>query len=250
MPTNIEDDVFYTLDEEKRELVANGIQIGDGFGVYMVISKKYITGDKRDESSTVNIKITELTNISTSLQRKTTRDYIPGQRDAKHFSRGHVIGNGRMVCPVLDRELISFIFGELNKNAPDSKMFDIVETQNTFGAVFEVEEQTEQTITPDRDDLVGGSNIVFSKGREYIYLDDVPVFKLVFLGRADKLANIYKFGESDMSELIPGCIYKRTIERVKFIGSSSGVNAVDPISNEVIDFAIYGNDTGWVELRK
>ena len=155
-----------------------------------------------------------------------------------------------MVCPVLDRELISFIFGELNKNAPDSKMFDIVETQNTFGAVFEVEEQTEQTITPDRDDLVGGSNIVFSKGREYIYLDDVPVFKLVFLGRADKLANIYKFGESDMSELIPGCIYKRTIERVKFIGSSSGVNAVDPISNEVIDFAIYGNDTGWVELRK
>lgn len=249
MPKNIEDDVFYTLDEEKRELVANGIQIGDGFGVYMVISKKYITGNKADEKSTVNIKISELTNVSTSLQRKTTRDYIPGQRDAKHFSRGHVIGNGRLVCPVLDRELISFIFGELHNHAPESKMFDIVETQNTFGAVFEVQEDTEKTITSERNDLVGGDNIVFSKGREYIYLDDIPAFKLMFLGRADKVENIYKFGESDMDSLIPGCIYQRAIERVRFIGSSSGVNAVDPVSNEIIDFAIYGNDTGWMPLK-
>lgn len=245
-------ELFYTLDEEKRELVANGIQIGDGLKIIMQISKKYITGDTDDENKLVNIDIGEVANITASLQRKTTRDYIPGQRDAKHFSRGHVLGNGRLISPLLDRELIIFIFGELQKNAPKSKMFDIVEAQNTFGAEFEVEEQTEQTISEDRDDLVGGSNIVFSKGKEYIYLDDVPIFNLRIIARADTVKNIYKFGDQDaegVNVLKHGQISQRIIHRVKFVGNSTSMNAIDPISNETIDFAYYGNDTGWKPLN-
>lgn len=249
MATNLETEEFYTLDEEKRELVVNAIQIGDGFKVIMQISKKYITGDLKDEKLLVNIDIGELTNISTSLQRKTTRDYIPGQRDAAHFSKGHVMGNGRMVCPVLDRELISFIFKELHNNAPDNKVFDLVESQNTFGAVFEVKEQEQKQLTTDRDKLVGGSNAVFTKTKEYIYLDDVPIFNLRMLGRADSVKNIALIGSDAMNEATPGAIYERVIQRVKFTGDSTGVNAVDPISNQVVDFNIYGNDSGWKRLQ-
>lgn len=249
MPNKLETEEFYTLDEEKRELVVNAIQIGDGFKVIMQLSKKYITGDVNDEEKMVNVDIGELTNISTSLQRRTTRDYRPGQRDAAHFSKGHVMGNGRMVCPVLDRELITFIFKEIHDNAPDNKLDDLVEAQNTFGAVFEVKEQKQTEFTQDKDKMVGGSDAVFSKAKQYIYLDDVPIFNLRMLGRADSVRNIALIGSNGMDSFTPGAIYERIIQRVKFTGDATGVNAVDPISNQTVDFNIYGNDSGWKKLQ-
>jgi hypothetical protein len=240
---------FYTLDEEKRELVVNAIQIGDGFKVIMQLSKKYITGDPDDEKTLVNIDIGELTNISVSLQRRTSRDYMAGQRDPAHFSKGHVMGNGRMVCPVLDRELISFIFGELQEKAPNNKVFDLFESENTFGAAFEITEQTQENLSTDRNQLVGGTNAVFTRNKEYIYLDDIPIFNLRMIGRADSTANIALIGSDAFNEARPGAIFERIIQRVKFTGDSTGVNAVDPISNQVIDFNIYGNDSGWKELQ-
>lgn len=245
------DELFYTLDEEKRELVPNGIQIGDGFKVIMRISKKYITGDVADSDKKVNIDVAELLNITTSLQRKTTADYIPGMRDPRHFSRGNVIGNGRMVCPVLDRELISFIFGEVYKHEPNTKMFSLSESNYTFGTVFEVQEEKESEIRQDSKELVGGTHPVFSKGKEYIYLDDVPMFDLMMIGRADSARNIYKFGElpkDGIDNYLAGQIYYRIIHKVKFVGNSNSLNAMDPIGNEIIDFTIFGADSGWKPL--
>lgn len=248
MAEKITSDAFYTLDEEKRTLVPTAIHIGDGFKLIMQISKKYITGDTDDEDQYVNIDIGNVSSITTSLQRKTTRDYLQGNRDATSFSRGHVIGNGRMVCPVLDRELISFIFTELEENAPDNKVFDLIES-NTFGAVFEVEEETETTINQDKTTLVGGTDSTFSKDKEYIYLDDIPIFNLRFLARADTDKNIVVHGEALQSDNFKvGAIYQRLIQRVRFAGDSSSVNADDPISNQVIDFVIFGNDSGWKPL--
>lgn len=249
MATNLNAEEFYTLDEEKRELVVNAIQIGDGFKVIMQISKKYITGDKADEKTLVNIDIGELTNVSVSLQRRTTRDYMAGQRDPAHFSKGHVLGNGRMVCPVLDRELISFIFSELQEKVPNNKVFDLYEAQNTFGAAFEITEQKQENLTSDRNQLVGGTDAVFMRNKQYIYLDDIPIFNLRMIGRADSARNIALIGSGGMDSYTTGAIYERIIQRVKFTGDSTGVNAVDPISNQIIDFNIYGNDSGWKELQ-
>ena len=251
MADNLKTDVFYTLDEERRELVPNGLQIGDGFRVVMRISKKYITGNSDDSEKKVNIDIGELANISVSLQRKTTADYVAGQRDPQHFSRGNVIGNGRLVCQVLDRELIAFIFNELQKNVQNLNMFKLVESQGTFGANFEIEEESESTITNNRDKLVGGSDEIFSKGREYVYLDDVPIFDLLLIGRADSARFIYKFGEvpkNGVDKFVVGKIYHRIINRVKFTGDANSLNAMDPIGNEVVDFTVYGNDSGWRPL--
>ena len=174
---------------------------------------------------------------------------MAGQRDPANFSKGHVMGNGRMVCPVLDRELISFIFGELQEKAPNNKVFDLFESENTFGAAFEITEQTQENLSTDRNQLVGGTNAVFTRNKEYIYLDDIPIFNLRMIGRADSTANIALIGSDAFNEARPGAIFERIIQRVKFTGDSTGVNAVDPISNQVIDFNIYGNDSGWKELQ-
>lgn len=249
MANSLDKELFYTLDEEKRELVANGIQIGDGLKVIMQINKKYITGNIEDSNLLVNIDIGEISNISVSLQRKTSRDYRPGQRDASSFSRGPVMGNGRLIHPVLDRELINFIFKELHDNNAGMRMFELSERQDTFGSVFEVEEDTEQNITDNKEELVGGSDVVFSKRKEYIYLDDVPAFTLRIIGRASTVKNIVEVGDKDgLSEFKNGAIYQRVIKRVAFIGNSTQFDAVNPVPNEVIDFAIYGNDTGWKPL--
>lgn len=243
---------FYTLDEERRELVANPISVGDGLTVLMQISKKYITGRPEDSGIKVNINLGEIQNITYQMQRKTTADYVPGRKDPHSFSRGHILGNGRMVCPLLDRELISFIFKEIKDNVPDSKIFDMVESDFTFGMPFEVQEEETEIITDDKSELVGGTNAVFVRGKTYIYLDDVPNFDLRIICRADSVKNVIALGETSgegIDSFEVGNIYENKIRNVQFINDSSGADAVNPIKNQVVDFLILGNTTGWKQLK-
>lgn len=245
-------DSFYTLDEERRELVANPISIGDGLTVLMQISKKYITGNPADKDYKVNINLGEVQNISYQMQRKTTADYVPGRKDPHAFSRGHILGNGRMVCPLLDRELISFIFQEISTNVPDAKIFDMVESNFTFGNPFEVEEEETGVITDDKNELVGGLNPVFSRGKTYMYLDDVPNFDLRIIARADSVKNVIAMGDTSgegIDSFEVGNIYENRIRNVQFINDSSGADAVEPIKNQIVDFLILGMATGWKQLK-
>lgn len=243
---------FYTLDEERRELVANPISIGDGLTVLMQIAKKYITRRPEDADKKVNIKLGEVSNISYQMQRKTTADYVPGRRDPHSFSRGHILGNGRMICPLLDRELITFIFKELQENAKDSNLFEFTESDFTFGSPFEVEEQTKQAITDNRNGLVGGTNPIFARRKEYIYLDDIPVFDIRILTTADGVKNVNEVGDTTAEGkdfFTTGNIYELKLNRMKFLSDSSGSDAVNPIKNQVVDFLILGESTGWKKLK-
>lgn len=246
------DNTFYTLDEERRELVANPISIGDGLTVLMQLSKKYITGDPDDNNLKVNIKIGEVQNISYQLQRKTTADYVPGRKDPNSFSRGHILGNGRMVCPMLDRELITFIFKEIKANVSSSKLFDMTEADYAFGNPFEVDEQSKETITDEKEHLVGGTSPLFIRQKEYIYLDDIPNFDLRIIARADAVKNVQLLGGSqkdgyDSFEV--DRIYENKLQNIQFIGDSSGADAVNPIKNQTVDFLILGNASGWKALK-
>lgn len=242
--------VFYTLDEEKRSLVPKAISIGDGLLILMRISKKYITKNPEDEDKIININLGNIKSITYGLQRKTTRDYIPGQRDAHTFSRGHVMGSGRMVCPFLDRELLSFIFGSIKQNITDDKFLDKYEAPTSFGFTIEVDEENIDNLTSDKDKLVGGSNIVFSKKKEYVYLDDIPPFDIRMIARADSKKHITVFGEKNESNDVfqRGAIYERTLKNVLFVSDSMGADAVNPSQDQVIDFAIFGNDSGWARM--
>lgn len=246
------DNTFYTLDEERRELVANPISIGDGLTVLMELSKKYITGNPEDDNLKVNIKIGEIQNISYQLQRKTTADYVPGRKDPNSFSRGHILGNGRMVCPLLDRELITFVFEEIKKGSGSAKTFDMVEADYAFGDPFEVDEQSKETITDKKEHLVGGSSSLFVRQKEYMYLDDIPNFDLRIIARADAVRNVQVIGSSqkdgyDAFEVDK--IYENKLKNVQFIGDSGGADAVNPIKNQTVDFLILGNAPGWKALK-
>lgn len=250
MATNNNDDVFYTLDEEKRTLVPHAINIGDGLLVLMRISKKYLTKDPDDTEQFVNINIGDIRSITYGLQRKTTRDYIPGQRDAHTFSKGHVMGSGRMICPVLDRELISFIFNSVETNMPNNKFLDKTEAPTTFGFDFELKEQSETELTTNKEELVGGTSSTFAKKKEYVYLDDIPPFDIRIIARADSKKHVTVFGEKNETadSFETGAIYERKLQRVLFVSDSLGADAVNPTQDQVIDFAIFGNDSGWLKM--
>lgn len=240
---------FYTLDEETRELVANPISIGNGLFVIMQIDKRYITGKIEDKGHLVNIKLGDIANISYQLQRKTTADYVAGRKDANSFSRGHVLGNGRMLCSVIDRELLHHIFCEIQEEVGESALFKLNESEDTFGGGFEVEEK-EEGITSET--AIGGSNPFFSKQKTYMYLDDLPVFDIRILARADAVTNVKEYGDQNgagVDSFKMNKLYENKIQRISFVNDSGGANAVDPIRNQAVQFIIFGNVTGWKEMK-
>jgi hypothetical protein len=234
------------MSRQITDFIGNNVSVGNGIKIFFKFRGEDLnTNDVVLKETGVAIEVGIINDVSFSVNRDISPNFLPGDRNAKGFNSGKRLVTGRISFSVMGRDFMDYIINVLLKDP-------LVANKLNPGKLFEVNGANFGSRTEPVPE--GEVPTLYMKDKKLQYLDQLPLVDIIIVGKGDRINSLSGGTEADRTifnvdkNFKMGAYYQMVLNRVQFLNDNFGFSAGAPVQDQVLDFVVVGSKESWKEV--